>query len=104
MACNIEEYQKRAIAIVLQERVQGVYDGIKAIYEITKDWVLDEEDSYLPSSSSIKAQLEVYEALSKPPITLSHYLSILKQCDIVIPDHLVFDGTWVFDQDNPPIF
>jgi hypothetical protein len=89
MACDIDSGLLRAAAIVLQERVNDLKAAVDAVHVMTSGWVLDKTDAYLPSPSSVKAQVLAYEALKVWTLTLSDSLNQLKRCDLEIPDHIV---------------
>ena len=103
MACDIDSNLLRANAIVLQERVDRLKAAVDEIHTMTHVWVLNKTDAYLPSPSSVKAQVLAYETMKIEALTLSDSLRQLKQCDLEIPDHIVIpsDGSFVFPSDTP---
>jgi hypothetical protein len=89
MSCDVNVNLLRANALVLQQRVSTLKTSLDAIEVRTSAWILNNTDAYLPSISTVKAQIEAYEALVIQLITLSDSMKAIKACDLEIPDHLV---------------
>lgn len=80
MACNIYFNQLRALALVLQERVNTLHAAVSAILTITQPWVLNSGNEYLPTVAAVKQQAAAYKLLSVPQITLSDTIRELDLC------------------------
>ena len=100
MRC-LAEFPTRAVAIVLHERLQEIWDVLAPTYMISSLWVLNQEDYLLPSPALVKSVLSQYNQLTIPKISIDEYVNVLKTCS---PDLLIFDGSWVFTAQNSPRF
>ena len=100
MRC-LSEFPTRAVAIVLRERVQALWDVIAPIQAISSAWCLNQEDYLLPSPGLVKSVYDHYQGITIPKITIDDYLKTLSQC---VRDVLAFDGFWSFTLQDSPRF
>ena len=84
--------QIRQVAIEVQENtadVKAAVDALKvevdAIEAVSSTWIVNTDDTSLPTELAVKAQTEAYEALSvsigKPGNTLSDSISAVKAAE-----------------------
>jgi hypothetical protein len=83
----------RAVAIVLQQRVDDLYTRLLPIYTLSHAWKLNLQDSYLPSPGQVKQVFDTYVGFSIYDISLADILLELHRTETTEP-HAFF---WTLD-------
>lgn len=68
----------RAVALVLQQCAETLYNDVLPVYGITDAWNVTGLDGDLPPEGEVKSTLELYEQITKLPINLASALRDVK--------------------------
>lgn len=69
----------RAVALEMEERTLDLYAAILPIQTAISGWTLNGLDPALPSPFDVRVQLEAYDAMLKPALRLTEWITALKQ-------------------------
>lgn len=97
----------RSVGLSLKRRLDDLYSQIAGLKAAADTWVLDDDDTLLPSDATIKTAIEVYEGLSFVPLRLSEEIQEIKAGDSEpLPElpPVPINTDWTAIQNKPTTF
>jgi hypothetical protein len=98
--------QCRALAIVLQQRIDDLYTRLLPVYTLSHAWKLNLTDGYLPAPGQVKQVFDTYTGFSIYDISLADILLELYRIETTEPHVFVWtlDPLVVFTLDPLIVF
>jgi len=86
----MENDNLRAVAIVLQQRIDDLYTRLLPLYTISHAWIVNNHDSYLPGPGQVKQVFDTYTDFKIYEISLADILLELYRTETTEPHTFVF--------------